>query len=136
MIASLALPQRAGRAVQSAAYLAVSVPIALLGALAVALLVVGAILSVVVIGLPLLLAGAAAGRSVVRLDRRAANRFLGAQIPPLPAGGRALSGSPWRRAVAVLGARGLWRTVGFLALKPLLTAALVVGGFAFVALFA
>jgi signal transduction histidine kinase len=134
VIALLALPQRAGRAMLSAAYVAVSLPIAILGVLAILLVVVGAALSVFAVGVPLLLAGAAACRQVVRLDRRAANHFLGAQIPPLPLAGRGTSGGPWRRALDVLGDRHLWRTVGFLALKPLLTAVLLAAGFALVVL--
>jgi signal transduction histidine kinase len=136
VIAALALPQRAGRATMSAAYLAASVPLAVLGLLAVLVLAVGAVLSVVVIGLPLLLVAAAACRRLVQLDRRAANRFLGAQIPPMPTSGRPTAGRPWRRALDVLGDHGLWRTVGILALKPLVTVALLAGGFAFVVLFA
>ncbi len=129
MIATLRLQERFTRAGQAAAYLGASVPIALLGLLAVALLVVGAALSVVGIGLPLLVVAAGACRRLVRLDRRAANRFLSAQIPPLPSS-RATTGSPWRRSLEVLGDRGLWRIVGLLALKPLLTAALLVVGVA------
>jgi signal transduction histidine kinase len=127
VIAALRLQERVTRAGQAAAYLGASVPIALLGVLAVALLVVGAALSVVGIGLPLLVVAAGACRRLVRLDRRAANRFLGAQIPPLPLS-RATTGSPWRRSLEVLGDRGLWRIVGLLALKPLLTGALLVVG--------
>jgi signal transduction histidine kinase len=133
--AALDLSRRGGRAALSAAYLAAAVPISVLGLLAIGLLAVGALLSVVVVGLPVLVAGAAAARRVVRLERRAANRFLGAQIPPLPPGPRAAAGgSPWRRALDVLGDRGLWRTVAFLALKPLMTAALLVAGFGLVVL--
>ncbi len=63
MTAALRLHERVTRAGQAAAYLGASVPIALLGVLAVLLLVVGAALSVVGIGLPLLVvaAGAAGG---------------------------------------------------------------------------
>jgi signal transduction histidine kinase len=136
VIAALELQHRAGRAALSAGYVAASVAIAALGLLAVALVAVGTVLSVVAIGLPVLLGGAAVGRSVVRLDRRAANRFLGAQIPPMPLGARPTAGNPWRRALATLGDRGLWRVVGLLALKPLVTIAALIGGFAFVALFA
>ena len=136
MIAALALPQRCARASLAAAYLAASVPIALLGLLAVVALAIGAVLSVVVIGLPLLLLAASACRRLARLDRRAANRFLGAQIPPLPGCVRPTAGSPWRRALDVLGDRGLLRTVGVLALKPVLTVVLLIGGFAMVVLFA
>src|SRR3954451_16262614 len=86
VIAALELQRRAARAAHAAAYLAVSVPIALLGLLAIVLLTVGALVSLLGIGLPVLLAGAGACRGVVRLDRRVANRFLGARIPPLPLG--------------------------------------------------
>ncbi|HWH95839.1 MAG TPA: sensor domain-containing protein [Baekduia sp.] len=135
MIAALELDRRAGRAVHAAAYLAASVPIAALGLLAILLLAVGAALSPIGVGVPVLIAGAAACRRVVRLDRRAANRFLGSQIPPL-LGGRATTGGPWRRALDLLGDRSLWRTVGLLALKPLTTAILLVAGFGLVVLFA
>jgi signal transduction histidine kinase len=129
VIAALRLQERLTRAGQAAAYLGASVPIALLGMLAVSLLVVGAALSVVGIGLPLLVVAAGACRRLVRLDRRAANRFLGGQIPPMTAARRPhTTGSPWRRSLEVLGDRGLWRTVGLLALKPLLTAALLIVG--------
>ncbi len=132
MIAALKLQERFTRAGQAAAYLGASVPIALLGVLAVALLVLGAALSVVGIGLPLLLVAARACRRLVRLDRRAANRFLAAQIPPLMTSHppRTTTGSPWRRSLEILGDRGLWRIVGLLALKPLLTAALLIVGVA------
>jgi signal transduction histidine kinase len=130
MIAALGLQHRFTRAGQAAGYLGASVPIALLGLLAVALLVLGAALSVVGIGLPLLVLAAGACRRLVRLDRRAANRFLGAQVPPMSPPRRTTGGSPWRRSLEVLGDRGLWRTVGLLALKPLLTVALLVVGLA------
>jgi signal transduction histidine kinase len=135
VIAALGLQPRVARAAQAAAYLAASVPIALLCLLAVALLVAGAALSVIGIGLPLLLAAAVGCRRLLRLDRRVANRFLGAQIPP-PAAGRPTSGSPWRRSLDVLSDRSLWRVVGLLAIKPPLTAALLVVGFAPVVLLA
>jgi signal transduction histidine kinase len=132
VIAALRLHERVTRAGQAAGYLGASVPIALLGVLAVLSLVVGAALSVVGIGLPLLVVAAGACRRLVRLDRRAANRFLGGQIPPMTAAGppRKTTGGPWRRSLEVLGDRGLWRTVGLLALKPLLTVALLIVGVA------
>jgi signal transduction histidine kinase len=135
VIAALQLPRRITRAAEATAFLAASVPIAVLGLLAVVVLVLGAALSVAGIGLPLLLAGSAACRALVRLDRRAANRFLGTQIPPQPAH-RATSGGPWRRSLAILGDRARWRAVGLLALKPVLTAAFVVAGIAPVVLLA
>ena len=123
MIAALELDRRLERAGNAAAYLAVNVPLAILGAVAVLALVLGAMLSVVWIGLPLLLGAAAACRRVVRLDRRAANRFLGTHIPPVP-GGVPTAGSPWRRSLDVLSDRGLWRMVALLTTKPLLIAGL------------
>ncbi|HEX6618568.1 MAG TPA: sensor domain-containing protein, partial [Solirubrobacteraceae bacterium] len=125
MIAALRLDRRLERASHAAAYLVVNVPIAILGALCVLALVLGAALSVAWIGLPLLLGAAAACRRLVRLDRRAANRFLGLHIPPVP-GGPVTTGSAWRRSLEVLSDRSLWRMVALLATKPLLIAGLCV----------
>jgi signal transduction histidine kinase len=127
VIAVLELDRRLQRAVGAVAYLAVNVPIAILGMFAVLGVMLGAALAVIRIGLPLLLGAAAACRWLLRADRRAANRFLGMQIPPLPATPRT-SGSPWRRSLAVLSDRALLRSVAILAAKPLLIAGLVVVG--------
>jgi signal transduction histidine kinase len=123
VIAALELDRRLERAANAAAYLVVNVPIAILGAISVLALVLGAALSVAWIGLPLLLGAAAACRRLVRLDRRAANRFLGTHIPPVP-GGVSTAGNPWRRSLDVLSDRVLWRMVAILATKPLLIAGL------------
>ena len=123
MIAALELDRRLQRAANAAAYLAVNVPIAILGTVCVLALVLGAALSVAWIGLPLLLGAAAACRRLVRLDRRAANRFLGTHIPPV-AGAVSTAGSPWRRSLDVLSDRALWRMVALLSTKPLLIAGL------------
>jgi signal transduction histidine kinase len=128
-VSALHLRRRVARAAEATAYLAVSVPIAVLGVSAVVVLAVGAALSVAGgIGLPVLLAGAAACRGLVRLDRRAANHFLGTQIPPLAIPPRPATGSLWRRSLSVLQDRALWRTVGLLGLKPVLTAGQLVVG--------
>jgi signal transduction histidine kinase len=126
VIAALELPRRARRAAQVIAYLAASIPIAVLGVLAVLLLAVGAALSVIRIGLPVLRAAAAACRRLVGIDRRLANRFLGTRIPPLAAGRRPVMGTLWRRSLDVLADRSLWRTVALLAIKPPLTVALLI----------
>jgi signal transduction histidine kinase len=123
VIEALDLDRRLERAARATAYLVVNVPIAILGALAVVALVLGAALSVAWIGLPLLLGAAAACRRLVRLDRRAANHYLGMHIPPVPSGA-ATSGSPWRRSLEILSDRPLWRMVALLAAKPLLIAGL------------
>ena len=125
MIAALGLDRRLERASHAAAYLLLNVPIAILGALSVLALFLGAALSVAWIGLPLLLGAAAACRRLVRLDRRAANTLLGLHIPPVPSGA-ATTGSPWRRSLEVLSDRALWRMVALLATKPPLIAGLCV----------
>ncbi len=125
MIAALGLDRRLERASHAAAYLVVNVPIAILGALSVLGLILGAALSVAWIGLPLLLGAAAACRRLVRLDRRAANSFLGLHIPPVP-GAPTTTGSPWRRSLQMLSDRSLLRMVALLATKPLLIAGLCV----------
>ncbi|UGS34167.1 sensor histidine kinase [Capillimicrobium parvum] len=119
-VAALNLDQRMARAGRVLGYLAVSVPIAVLGVLAVAVVLIGAVLSVAAIGLPLLLGGTAACAGLTRLDRRAANRFLEAHIPPLPPAPRA-AGGPWRRSLALLSDRALWRMAASLALRAPLT---------------
>jgi signal transduction histidine kinase len=124
VIAALDLQERVARAARATGYLAAAVPIALLGIVAVLALVLGAALSMAGIGLPILLGATAACRRLVRLDRHAANRFLGSQIPPLPMG-VPTTGSPWRRSLDVLSDRSLWRAIALLALKPLLTTGLV-----------
>jgi signal transduction histidine kinase len=127
VIAALELDRRLERAAHALAYLAINVPIAILGALAVMALALGAALSVAGIGLPLLLGAAAACRWLVRLDRRAANRFLLLHIPPVPAG-EPTAGGPWHRSLEVLSDRSLWRIVALLATKPLVIAGLVAVG--------
>jgi signal transduction histidine kinase len=127
VIAALELDRRVQRAAHALAYLAINVPIAILGALSVVALVIGAALSLIWIGLPLLLGAAAACRWLVRLDRRAANRFLDMHIPPVP-GAAPTSGGPWRRSLDVLSDRSLLRIVTLLAAKPLVIAGLVVVG--------
>jgi signal transduction histidine kinase len=126
VIAALGLDRRLERASHAASYLVVNVPLAIVGALSVLALVVGAALSVVWIGLPLLLGAAAVCRRLVRLDRRAANRFLGLHIPPVPAGVATTTGNPWRRSLELLSDRTLWRMVALLATKPLLIAGLCI----------
>jgi signal transduction histidine kinase len=106
-------------------YLALAVPIAILALPAVAALILGAALSVAVVGLPLLVGAAAACRGLVRLDRRAANRWLDAGVPPVPALART-RGSAFRQSLELLSDRALWRMVAHLALRPVLVAALLV----------
>ena len=136
MIGALELDRHVTRAGQALAYLAIDVPIAVLAVPVLLAVVLGAALTPLAgIGLPVLAAAAAGGRGLLRADRRAANRLLDTRIPPLPAGART-TGTLWRRSLALLGDRGLWRVVAALALRPLLVAGLVIVGIAPVFLFA
>jgi len=124
-VASLGLRRRLDRAGHAAAYLMLGLPIAILAIPAVLALLLGAALSAVGIGLPLLLAASGACRALVRADRRAANRWLGAGIPPVV--GRVHTQGGWlRQALDLLSDRQQWRYVAHLALRPLLTAALAI----------
>ena len=125
MIAALELDRRLRRAGHAVAYLVQTLPVTLLALPAVALLVLGAALSVVGIGLPLLLAAAALCRWLVRLDRSAANRWLDAQVPPIPGRVRT-GGGAFRQSLDLLSDRGLWRMAAHLTIRPLLAVALLV----------
>jgi len=124
VIAALDLDVRVSRAAHALAYLVVTLPVTLLALPAVAALIVGAALSVAGIGLPVLLAATDACRALERLDRRAANRWLGAQVPPLP-GRTKQSGGAFRRSLDLLSDRSLWRTAAHLALRPVLVIAML-----------
>jgi signal transduction histidine kinase len=125
-VSGLGLGKRVLRAAQAFAYLAASVPIALLGAAGVLALVVAAALTALGgLGLPLLVAVGGGCRRLLRVDRRLANQLLEANLPP-PAQPDRASGDLWHRSVTVLSDRGLWRVAAALALKPLLTAGLLV----------
>ena len=77
VIASLELDRRLVRAGHAVAYLVTTLPVTLLAIPAVALLILGAALSVAGIGLPLLLAAAAACRRLVRLGSRRGQPLAG-----------------------------------------------------------
>jgi signal transduction histidine kinase len=125
--AELELPRRIERAVRTLTYLALSVPLGVLALLALLAVAIGALLSLTGLGTPALLAAIGAARRVGELDRRAANRLLGAHIAPLPGRAR-VAGSPWQRARHALSDRQLWRVLALLALKlPLGIALLVLG---------
>jgi signal transduction histidine kinase len=136
VIRALELDRHITRAGQAIAYLAIDIPIAILAIPVLVALVLGAALTPLAgIGLPVLAAAAAVGRWLLRVDRRAANRLLATQIPPL-GGGIRTSGTLWRRSLALLADRGLWRVVAALALRPPLVAALLVVALAPIFLFA
>ena len=124
MNGSLDFPFRLRRAAAGLAYILVSVPLGVVSAVAVLVLAVGAMLSVVWIGVPVLLGAVAVCRLIAERDRRAANALLAAHIPPLapPADPRARRGP-----LDVLADRPLTRMLTALAIKlPIAIAALVV----------
>ncbi|HET6547832.1 MAG TPA: histidine kinase, partial [Solirubrobacter sp.] len=125
MIAALGLERRLTRAGHAVTFMIVTLPVTLLAIPAVVLLVLGAALSVAGIGLPLVVAAAAACRRLVRLDRHAANRWLDAGIPPI-AGSVRGPGGAFRQSLDLLSDRWLWRMAAHLALRPVLAVALVV----------
>jgi signal transduction histidine kinase len=125
----LALERRLAKAGQALAYLVVGIPIAVAAILSILLLMIGAALSLIGVGLPILLAGTGACRALLRIDRRIANRLLHTQIPPLPPAPR-LHGSPWRRSLTTLSDRALWRMVAALAMRPPLVVVLLAMGLA------
>ena len=125
MIGALELDGRFARAGHAIAYLFVTLPVTLLALPAVLALILGAALSVAGIGLPLLRAAAAACRGLERLDRRAANRWLATQVPPIPAPVLGTGGG-FRRSLYLLSDRSLWRTAAHLTMRPVLVAALLV----------
>jgi signal transduction histidine kinase len=124
MIALFELDGRLQRAGHAVAYLIATLPLTLLALPAVAALILGAALSVFGIGLPVLVAAADLCRALERLDRRAANRWLATQVPPIPNRVRGTGGA-FRRSLYLLSDRSLWRTATHLALRPLLMAALL-----------
>src|SRR5215210_7166374 len=81
------------------------------GALVIAALVLGMVLSVVWIGLPLVIAALAACQALAETHRRQANRLLAAHLPPLPAPERR-GETLWRRSLHALSDRRRWRAVG------------------------
>ncbi len=116
--------RRAGEALE---YLTLSLPLGLVCALTTAMLVLGAALGALWIGLPLVLAVVTVCSRLAELERRQANRLLDAHIPPLPAP-VPHTGTLWRRALASLTDREGWRVLAFVAIKlPLSVAALVAG---------
>jgi len=79
-------------------------------------LAVGFSLSIVIVGIPLLLAVATASRALGAMDRTIANALLGTAIPAPPAHRHAAG--PWlQRLRAVMTAPSTWRSLGWLALR-------------------
>jgi signal transduction histidine kinase len=119
--------RRMRRAAEALEYLTLSLPIGLVCALTTVALLLGAALSAIWIGLPLVLGAVALCSRLAELERRQANRLLDAHIPPLPAP-RQHEGTPWRRALSALTDREGWRVLAFTAIKlPLSLLALAAG---------
>jgi signal transduction histidine kinase len=89
--------------------------IGIAGALVIAALVLGIVLSLIWIGLPLVMAALAACQALAETHRRQANRLLGAHLPPLPAPERR-GDTLWRRTLHALSDRRRLKVVGLVAL--------------------
>jgi signal transduction histidine kinase len=107
---------RLRRAVEALEYLVLSLPLGVVCAAVAVLLVLGAALSAIWIGLPVVLFTVAGCARLAELERRQANRLLDAHIPPLtpPAHHQ---GTLWRRAIATLSDRDNWRMLVLVAIK-------------------
>ena len=108
--------RRVRRAAEALEYLVLSLPLGLVCAATAALLVLGAALGAVWIGLPIVLFAVAACRRLAEIERRQANRLLDAHIAPL-ARPAERTGTLWRRAIAALTDRAGWRTMALVATK-------------------
>jgi signal transduction histidine kinase len=131
---SFDLSRRLERAVQALGYLAIGLPLGLLAVLVLAAVALGALLSVVWIGLPVLLTALGLSRRLADFDRRQANRLLDAHLPPLAHRRRAAGESPWQRALAALSDREQLRVLAMLALKLPVSLLLLVAAVAPIAL--
>ena len=100
--------RRLRRAVEALEYLVLSLPLGVVCAAAAVLLVLGAALSAIWIGLPVVLFTVAGCARLAELERRQANRLLDAHIPPLTPPAHH-EGTLWRRAIATLSDRDNWR---------------------------
>ena len=101
--APIALRPRLQAAARTLEYLIISLPLGIVGALFMAALGLGALLSLAWVGLPLVLAVVVACGWLAGADRRQANRLLDAHIAPLPPRRTRRSVGTWRRTMDALG---------------------------------
>ncbi len=111
----LLLRRRIEVAGEGFAAVAGTLAVGLAGALVIAALVLGMVLSVVWIGLPLVIAALAACQALAETHRRQANKLLGAHLPPLPTPERR-GETLWRRSLHSLSDRRRLSVVGLVAL--------------------
>jgi signal transduction histidine kinase len=130
VLASLLAAPFRRRAWAELAWLAATVPVTAAGfAVLVPLLLAGAGLAVVAIGVPLAAAVVLAARQLARLHLRLASALLGENLPPLPPARPAGGLLGWVRSA--LGDPAGWRAVGYLVLRAPLA---VAGAYVVVAL--
>jgi signal transduction histidine kinase len=121
--------RRLRRASEALEYLVLSLPLGLVCAVVICVLVLGAALGALWIGLPLVLFAVAACARLAEFERRQANRLLDAHISPLTPL-RQYEGTLWRRAIASLSDRDNWRVLALVAIKlPVAIAGLAAGLF-------
>ncbi|HVW17473.1 MAG TPA: sensor domain-containing protein, partial [Solirubrobacteraceae bacterium] len=118
----LELRDRAEAAAGTLGHLAASLLIGVAGLAVLVVALVGAALSIVWVGLPLLQLALAAARWLAGAERRDVNRFLDAHVPPLPRLGRRPDGR-WRRVTESLADPWQHRVLALMALRAPLTLA-------------
>jgi len=131
---SFQLAHRVELAAQALAYLALGVPLGALAVLVLGALALGALLSLVWIGLPLVVAALGLSSRLADLDRRQANRLLDAHLPPLPHRRHRGTESAWRQVQEALSDREQLRVLAMLTLKLPVTLLLLVAAVAPIAL--
>jgi signal transduction histidine kinase len=125
----LKLRRRIERAGEGLAAMLATLLVGLLGALVIAALALGVMLSLLWIGLPLVIAALGACQALAEAHRRQANRLLGAHLPPLPAPERR-GDTLWRRCLHALSDRRRWRVIGVVALDLPVGGVLLAAGLA------
>ena len=133
MSGELQLRRRGEAAAEGLAAIALTLMVGVTGALVLAALVLGVLLSIVWIGLPLVMGALAAFQALGELHRRQANRLIRAHLPPLPAPERR-GDSLWRRCLYALSDRRRWRVIGLVVLDLPVGAGLLIAAVAPIAL--
>ena len=133
MSAGFQLRRRVEVALEGLAAIAGTLVVGLIGALVLGALALGVLLSPLWIGLPLVIGALAACQTLAEVQRRQANRLLGAHVPPLPEPERR-GQTLWRRSLHALSDRRRWRVVALVALDLPVGAALLVAAIAPIAL--
>ena len=126
-MSDLRLRRRGEAALEGLAAIALTLMVGALGALVLAALALGVLLSIVWLGLPIVIGALAAFQALAEFHRRQTNRLIGAHLPPLPAPERR-GDTLWQRCRNALTDRRRWRVIGLVVLDLPVGAALLLAG--------